>query len=216
MASPDGLWGQLAKRRKLEPTTAGLDALIIALLAWQKEAGSSSIDTLSKLQSLQDLTLAHYKEVNGTISKLGKSIDKTVATNVGLVLHRISSRLVEEAVHTHLITEGSFGAAKLMGKEDASAHGVVEAALREMRVVLEALQAHNLPPAFAWLERHRLELEARGSTLKFTLHQLEFTQLLQRGALPRPPACPPAGLPAAAATAPAPSPVRTCTSAPPC
>ena len=88
-------------------------------------------------------------------------------------------------VHQHLVAEGSFEAARLMGIDSAGGSqrgGEVEAALREMHAVLLALQGHQLGPAFAWLERHREGLEARSSTLEFRLRQLEFTQLLQRGA----------------------------------
>ena len=88
-------------------------------------------------------------------------------------------------VHQHLMAEGSFEAARLMGMTTAAGgkvrDGEVEAALREMHAVLLALQGQQLGPAFTWLERHREGLEARSSTLEFRLRQLEFTQLLQRG-----------------------------------
>ena len=88
-------------------------------------------------------------------------------------------------VHQHLMAEGSFEAARLMEIDSAGGckrGGEVEAALREMHAVLLALQGHQLGPAFAWLERHREALEARSSSLEFRLRQLEFLQLLQRGA----------------------------------
>ncbi len=97
----------------------------------------------------------------------------------------LTAPLTEIQVHQHLMAEGSFEAARLMGIDSAGGSkrgGEVEAALREMHAVLLALQGHQLGPAFAWLERHRKGLEARSSTLEFRLRQLEFTQLLQRGA----------------------------------
>ena len=83
------------------------------------------------------------------------------------------------------MAEGSFEAVRLMEIDSAGGSkrgGEVEAALRKMHVVLLALQGHQLGPAFAWLERHREALEARSSSLEFRLRQLEFLQLLQRGA----------------------------------
>ena len=184
----DALVTQVAKKRKLDPTVKGLDSLISALRGWQREAeaGSSGTDALSaqvSAQGLQELVHGHHKAVNAAVSKLGKGIDKSMASHVDLPLERMPHHLVAEAVHRHLLVEGSFEAASLMGIDSGSKRGGdMEAALREMHAVLVALHARQLEPAFRWLETHREGLEARGSTLEFRLRQLEFTLLLQRGA----------------------------------
>lgn len=218
MESIEALITQVAKKRKLDPTVKGLDSLISALRRWQgeAEAGSSGKDALSaqvSAQGLEELVHGHHKAVNAAVTKLGKGIDKTMASHVELPLDRMPNALVAQAVqqrpattlltppltmprtltaaltmrqvHQHLMAEGSFEAARLMGMTTAAGGkvrgGEVEAALREMHAVLLALQGQQLGPAFTWLERHREGLEARSSTLEFRLRQLEFTQLLQRG-----------------------------------
>lgn len=103
MESIEALLTQVAKKRKLDPTVKGLDSLISALRGWQREAeaGSSGTDALSEQvseQGLQELVHGHHKAVSAAVSKLGKGIDKAMASRVELPLERMPSALVAQAV----------------------------------------------------------------------------------------------------------------------
>lgn len=164
MDSVEALLTQVAKKRKLDPTVKGLDSLISALRRWQREAeaGSSGTDALREQvseQGLQELVHGHHKAVNAAVSKLGKGIDKAMASHVELPLERMPGALISQAVlqkllqpppparamphtlttpltvlqvHQHLMAEGSFEAARLMSIDSAGGSergGEVEAAL---------------------------------------------------------------------------------------
>ena len=103
MESIEALITQVAKKRKLDPTVKGLDSLISALRRWQgeAEAGSSGKDALSaqvSAQGLEELVHGHHKAVNAAVTKLGKGIDKTMASLVELPLERMPNALVAQAV----------------------------------------------------------------------------------------------------------------------
>ena len=180
----------VAKKRKLDPTARGLDAIIEALRSSQQVpgAGASGVEKVIAqvdTQELQDQVKAHHKELNAAVTKLGKGIDKALGTQLHLPVEKLSSKLVAEAVHRHLVSEGAFDAASLMGPDvSGQRDGAVEISLREMHAVLVALQAEELQPALEWLELHREALRARGSTLELTLRRLQVVQLLRAGELP--------------------------------
>ena len=167
MDSVEALLTQVAKKRKLDPTVKGLDSLISALRRWQREAeaGSSGTDALREQvseQGLQELVHGHHKAVNAAVSKLGKGIDKAMASHVELPLERMPGALISQAVlqkllqpppparamphtlttpltvlqvHQHLMAEGSFEAARLMSIDSAGGSergGEVEAALQRL------------------------------------------------------------------------------------
>lgn len=181
----------VAKKRKLDPTARGLDAIIEALRTSQQQspgAGASGVERVGaqvNVQELQDQVKAHHKELLSSVTKLGKGIDKALGAQLHLPVDKLSSKLVVEAVHRHLVSEGAFDAASLMGPDvSGQRDGAVEISLREMHAVLVALQAEELQPALEWLELHREALRARGSTLELTLRRLQFVQLLRAGELP--------------------------------
>ena len=108
MESIEVLLTQVAKKRKLDPTVKGLDSLISALRRWQREAegGSRGTGALSEQvseQGLQELVHGHHKAVNAAVSKLGKGIDKSMASHVELPLERMPGALVAQAVLQKLL-----------------------------------------------------------------------------------------------------------------
>ena len=127
-----GLLSTVTKKRKLHPVAHGLDLIIDALR--QQDAGAST----EGVQALLELVRAHHRDVNAAVSKLGRGIDKAMTAQLNLPLEKLSSRLLVEAVHRHLVSDGAFDAAALLR---GSNRGAAEIALHDMHAVLVALQA---------------------------------------------------------------------------
>ena len=68
-------------------------------------------------QVLLELVRAHHKDVNAALSKLGRGIDKAMTAQLNLPFEKLSSLLLVDAVHRHLVSGGVFDAALAEGDE---------------------------------------------------------------------------------------------------
>ena len=126
-----GLLSTVTKKRKLHPAAHGLDLTIDALR--QRDAGMNT----EGVQVLLELVRAHHKDVNAALSKLGRGIDKAMTAQLNLPFEKLSSLLLVDAVHRHLLSGGVFDAASLLRRGSC---GAAEIALHDMHAVLVALQ----------------------------------------------------------------------------
>jgi hypothetical protein len=207
-ASPSAKWegaqllhdslDNVAKKRKLDPTLSKLDELIELLESWEQEDAATSRgdgDRATSLSALRDaldahdartVLQSHHKDQATAATKLSKLTDKVIGTSVEGVVPpgvTLDTVLVNRAIHQHLLISGRFAVAELF----ASACGLdvpesVEAALKGMYAVRDALEAGETAPLTEWLGQHRGRLPTqRATALTFDLCQLRFVRLLKAG-----------------------------------
>lgn len=132
-----------------------------------------------------------HKELHGSISKIGKTIDKTFQSDFGNVpifeLFDKPEKLkfIYMIICEDLYRQGRMSIAQKLIEEtnlnDNDLFNIEKTILEEINMVLENLRVKNLLPALEWCERKREELNRSGSLLEFHLHKMRFVQLLQSG-----------------------------------
>ncbi|XP_012938231.1 E3 ubiquitin-protein ligase RMND5A [Aplysia californica] len=132
---------------------------------------------------------SNHKDLHGSVSKLGKSIDRNFTSDFSAVITdgafegERKQRLLNEVICEHFFRQGMLDIAECLN-EDAHLelpHGRKEPFL-ELHRILAALRQRDLGPALAWAELNRDELNKRNSPLEFKLHRLRYIELIRLGA----------------------------------
>ncbi|CAG5122496.1 unnamed protein product, partial [Candidula unifasciata] len=147
-------------------------------------------DFINRARSAATSVSSAHKELHGSVSKLGKCIDKNFTSDFSAVITEGAfegerrQRLLNEVICEHFLRQGMLDIAECLN-EDAHlelSHERKEPFL-ELHRILEALRQHNLDPALEWAERNKEELNKRNSPLDFKLHRLRFIELIRYGAV---------------------------------
>ncbi|KAL3680446.1 hypothetical protein R1sor_023402 [Riccia sorocarpa] len=128
---------------------------------------------------------AAQKEVNLAVSKYGKVVDKIFCTDIANAYRDVpfDTNVIDQMVAVHFYRQGLFELGDCFVKESQEVDGTsLKAPFYEMYQVLEQMKAKNLEPAMCWARKHHDELQKKGSSLEFKLHQLQFVNLLHQGA----------------------------------
>ncbi|OAE20938.1 hypothetical protein AXG93_3256s1850 [Marchantia polymorpha subsp. ruderalis] len=127
---------------------------------------------------------ASQKEVNLAVSKYGKVVDKIFCTDIANAYRDVQfdHHVINQIVALHFYRQGLFDLGDCFVKEAHEADGAgLKAPFYEMYQILEQMKAKNLLPAISWATRHHDELQKKGSSLEFKLHQLQFVNCLHQG-----------------------------------
>lgn len=132
-----------------------------------------------------------HKDLHGSISKIGKTVDKCFQSDFGNVpIFELFDKpeklkLIYMIICEDLYRQGRMSIAQKLIEEtkldDNELFNVEKKYLEEINMILENLREKNLLPALEWCERKRTELNQNGSLLEFHLHKMRFVQLLQLG-----------------------------------
>jgi len=132
-----------------------------------------------------------HKDLHGSISKIGKTIDKCFQSDFGNVpIFELFDKpeklkLVYMIICEDLYRQGRMSIAQTLIEEtnlnDDDLFNVEKIFLEEINMILENLREKNLFPALDWCKQKRNELDKSGSLLEFHLHKMRFVQLLQIG-----------------------------------
>ena len=132
-----------------------------------------------------------HKDLHGSISKIGKTIDKCFQSDFGNVpIFELFDKpeklkLIYMIICDDLYRQGRMSIAQKLIEEtkldDNELFNVEKKYLEEINMILENLREKNLLPALEWCHRKRNELNQSGSLLEFHLHKMRFVQLLQLG-----------------------------------
>jgi hypothetical protein len=132
-----------------------------------------------------------HKDLHGSISKIGKTIDKCFQSDFGNVpIFELFDKpeklkLIYMIICEDLYRQGRMSIAQKLIDEtnlnDNDLFNVEKNFLEEINMILENLREKNLLPALQWCQRKRNELNKSGSLLEFNLHKMRFVQLLQIG-----------------------------------
>ncbi|XP_076372135.1 required for meiotic nuclear division 5 protein souji [Tachypleus tridentatus] len=131
---------------------------------------------------------AEHRDLHGTVSKVGKAIDKNLIPDFGSTSsekvfgEEESQRLLNQVVCEHFLRQGMLDIAEELIKEAGlqMEEGKKEP-FSELNQILEALKHKDLKPGLEWACRNRDLLQAQHSSLEFKLHRLRFIELLQQG-----------------------------------
>ncbi|CAF1155165.1 unnamed protein product [Rotaria sordida] len=157
---------------------------------------SNSIDDKLIQNSIQNLIkpLAKqysdkHKELHGSISKIGKTIDKCFQSDFGnvpiieLFDTKEKLKLIYMIICEDLYRQGRMSIAEKLIEEtklnDNELFNIEKNFLEEINMILENLREKNLLLAINWCLKHKNELNKTGSLLEFHLHKMRFIQLLQ-------------------------------------
>ncbi|XP_013778002.1 protein RMD5 homolog A-like [Limulus polyphemus] len=129
-----------------------------------------------------------HRDLHGTVSKVGKAIDKNLIPDFGSTSsekvfgEEESQRLLNQVVCEHFLRQGMLDIAEELIKEAGlqMEEGKKEP-FSELNQILEALKHKDLKPGLEWACRNRDLLQAQHSSLEFKLHRLRFIELLQQG-----------------------------------
>ncbi|CAF1655526.1 unnamed protein product, partial [Adineta ricciae] len=130
-----------------------------------------------------------HKELHGSISKIGKTIDKCFQSDFGNVpITELFDtpekyKLIYMIICEDLYRQGRMAIADKLIEEtklnDNDLFNLEKNFLEEINMILENIRERNLLPAIDWCLRHRNQLNQTGSLLEFNLHKMRFVQLLQ-------------------------------------
>ena len=178
-----------SNKRRLDQAVTTLEQVSDLLEAWTHEdaaeprSGTKCVRSLETLRSTEIAQIAHHKELNTAITKLGKMTDRlsgvALRSPLGLTFE---ASLADDALRQHLLVSGRFGCAAAIegGPGDSSE---LEHDLHEMHDVRVALLAGDVAPLVAWIGSNQARLGPKASMLTFETLQIEFAQRLASGGL---------------------------------
>jgi E3 ubiquitin-protein transferase RMND5 len=130
-----------------------------------------------------------HKDLHGSISKIGKVIDKNFVPDYGnlpqinIIDSEEKNKLLHQLICEHLLRNGRIDVADSLVKEaDLNEQDIIyKRHFVEMSNVLEKLNEENVEAALNWCYKNRSKLKEINSTLEFNLHRLNFIRLVQQG-----------------------------------
>ncbi|KAH9492944.1 E3 ubiquitin-protein transferase rmnd5a [Bulinus truncatus] len=165
---------ELSERASDEQVTDGVKAAVY--------------EFIERAKSVTNSVSSCHKDLHGSVSKLGKTIDRNFITDFSSVITEGAfdgewrQRLLNEVICEHFLRQGMLDIAECLN-EDANLELSLERKepFLELHSILEALRQHDLEPALEWAERNREELNKKKSPLEFKLHRLRFIELIKYG-----------------------------------
>ncbi|KAI8777676.1 E3 ubiquitin-protein ligase RMND5A-like [Biomphalaria glabrata] len=153
-------------------------------------ARASVVEFIDRAKSVSNSVSTCHKDLHGSVSKLGKTIDRNFTSDFSSVITEGAfdgewrQTLLNEVICEHFLRQGMLDIAESLN-EDASLELSQERKepFLELHRILEALRQHILEPALDWAERNRDELNRKKSPLEFKLHRLRFIELIKHGSM---------------------------------
>eukprot|EP00063_Salmo_salar_P079468 XP_014054303.1 PREDICTED: protein RMD5 homolog B-like [Salmo salar] len=134
------------------------------------------------------LLASRHKDIHGSVSKVGKAIDRNFDAEVSAVVAETvwdspeRQKYLSETIVEHLYRQGMLSVAEDLCQESGV---VIDMSMKqpflELNRILEALRMQDLRPALEWAVTNRQRLLDLNSTLEFKLHRLYFISLLNGG-----------------------------------
>ncbi|KAK2713081.1 E3 ubiquitin-protein ligase RMND5A-like isoform X2 [Artemia franciscana] len=143
---------------------------------------------MTKVKEATSRIATEHRELHGTVSKVGKSIDKNFVPDYDSVVSDKEFRtdekmkILDKVICNHFFRSGQVEVGEELAKEAGLAFDVKsKEPFQEINQILEHLKGGNVQSALAWCDRHKDKLHEMGSSLEFKLHRLCFISLIQEG-----------------------------------
>lgn len=129
-----------------------------------------------------------HKDLHGSISKIGKVIDKNFIADYGnlpqtnIVDTEEKQGLLDEVIYEHLLRHGRIDVADELVKEASLSEAECDSKKRpfvEMSYILKQIREKDVQPALDWCLRNREKLAEMNSNIEFNLHRLNFIKFIQ-------------------------------------
>lgn len=133
----------------------------------------------------------NHKDMHGSISKIGKVIDKNFIAEYG---NLPQTNIIDTAEKKNLLHQVICENLYRTGRIDVSDSLIKEAELNEqeselkkkpfikINYIIQKLKEKDVAPALEWCQNNSEKLRENNSFLEFNLHRLNFIQLVQQGA----------------------------------
>lgn len=150
-------------------------------------------EALRKINEKLQRISAEHRELHGTVSKVGKVIDKNfvsdfmATTRVDALQDNENMMLLNKVMAKHYCRQGMEEVAEALINESGMPLEVAqevfasESNFAEIYKIWKSIQNHNLQPALEWSARYSDQLAEKNSALEFKLHKIAFLQIVSRG-----------------------------------
>ena len=143
---------------------------------------------VKKIRDLISQIASDHRELHGSVSRVGKAIDKNFVNNLSCVGNEtfleqsLNNNVLDQVIVEHFLRQGMLEIAETLLKESqVDITDNKKDPFSELNEILEALKKKNVQPALEWVNNNRLELELQNSALEFKLHRLQFIEYLNHG-----------------------------------
>ncbi|XP_014666113.1 PREDICTED: protein RMD5 homolog A-like [Priapulus caudatus] len=143
---------------------------------------------MKKVKDTSGKAAADHKELHGSVSKVGKAIDRNFTQDFGVVNKDETfcgldqPDLVNQVICQHFFRQGMLDIGEALIREaGVDIADKSKEPFFEMNRILEALKNGDLQPALSWAYDNRQLLRDNHSSLQFKLQRLQFIQLLRGG-----------------------------------
>lgn len=143
---------------------------------------------VKKIREVIQSIATEHRDLHGTVSKVGKAIDKNFISDFACVNNEQlfedseNQKILNQVIVEHFLRQGMLDIAEELTHE-ASLDIAEEKKqpFTELNSILDALKSKNLKPSLEWAVKNRDKLNAQNSNLEFKLHRLQFIELLRNG-----------------------------------
>ncbi|XP_050398416.1 E3 ubiquitin-protein ligase RMND5A [Patella vulgata] len=145
------------------------------------------VQTVKRVRDAVQRVSTEHKELHGSVSKVGKSVDRNFISDFTAVTpdtfeNAKNNNLLNEVICEHFLRQGMLDIAESLTQD---ARLEVDSSRKEpfleLHRILEALKQRDLDPALEWACINRDILIAQRSSLEFKLHRLRFIELIKEG-----------------------------------
>lgn len=141
-----------------------------------------------KVKDVVTAIAAEHRDLHGTVSKVGKAIDKNFVSDFSTTGNEEvfnaseNVKLLNRVISEHFLRQGMLDIAEELIKETGiQVEQNKREPFSELNMILDALKRRDLQPALQWAQSNRQKLQDQSSSLEFRLHRLHFIDLLQKG-----------------------------------
>jgi len=149
---------------------------------------SSAIQHTKKVKSSCQKLSSQHKDLHGSVSRIGKTIDRNFDSQCGsvnipeILTNETHHRLLHTAICEHFYRQGSLGIAESLVRESSlDIDFTWRQPFIEMNDILKSLQQRNVDSALQWASRNQVRLSEEKSSLEFKLHRLKFLGIINKG-----------------------------------
>lgn len=172
-------------------TLVAFDGIISALSSSDFRAQESVV--ISSLTQMEEQTRqslarcgADQKEYQNTMAKYGKSVEKAFPNTPWKLIRPDAFEKKQEQLvkllSRHMIRQGNERIVESLVQESgAQLDAKSYRQFSEVSLLLSAFAKREFSACHRWIEQHRAALEAKHSILEYSLHRLEFLDLLSAG-----------------------------------
>lgn len=149
---------------------------------------ATGIQQAKKVKSSCQKLSTQHKDLHGSVSRIGKTIDRNFdsqcgSVNIPEILNNANHhKLLHTAICEHFYRQGSLGIAEsLVNESSLDIDFTWRQPFIEMNEILKSLQERKVDYALEWAARNQSRLSEEKSSLEFKLHRLKFLGIINKG-----------------------------------